>query len=71
MPLTLTARVRELFAMRWLRPVTDHEAGQILARRAAEARQRAALTIKERKDAMTRQLKAERAAGWPGAQPVR
>lgn len=65
MPLTLTARVRDLFRMKWLRPVSDHEAGQALARRAAEAKRRAALTQREKQDAMTRDLMALRAAGWP------
>lgn len=71
MPLTLTARFRDLFSMKWIRPVSDHEAGQVLARRAAEAKAPAALTLQERKDAMTRQLEAERAAGWPGAAVTR
>jgi len=40
---TLTARLRELFSIRWLRPaITAHEAGQAMARRAADVRQRAA-----------------------------
>lgn len=59
----LTTRVLDFF--RSYRPFTDHEAGQVLARRAAEKRQRDALTIQERKDQMTRDLMALRAAGWP------
>lgn len=64
MPLTILARARDLFRMRWA-PVTDHEAGQVLARRAAEKRRREALTLEEKKAAMTRDLMALRAAGWP------
>ena len=59
------ARARDLFRMFWVRPVTDHEAGQVLARRAAEAKRRDALTQREKQDAMTQDLRALRAAGWP------
>ncbi|MBI1682355.1 hypothetical protein [Caulobacter hibisci] len=64
---SLTSRVRELFSIRWLRPVmTAHEAGQVMARKAAEARQRADLTQAERRDALHARLRAERAAGLVG-----
>lgn len=58
----LTTRILDFFRRQ---PPTDHEAGQVLGRRAAEAKRREALTIQERKDQMTRDLMALRAAGWP------
>lgn len=64
---TLTARLRELFSIRWLRPaITAHEAGQAMARRAAEARQRAELTLAERRADLHAKLRAERDAGLVG-----
>lgn len=66
------AKLLDIFRMRWLRgPVTDHEAGQVLARRAAEARRRAELTIKERKAAINAKLRAELAAGLVCGRPAR
>lgn len=61
--MSLAARLRDLFSMKWVRPVTDHEAGQVLARRAAAASARAALTQREKQDAKTAQLRAECDAG--------
>lgn len=61
--MTLIARARDLFRMKWTRPVSDHDAGRILSLKAAEKRRREALTIQERKDAINRQLRDELAAG--------
>lgn len=58
-------KLRSAFITRWVRPTT-HEAGQALARAAAEKRKRIALTEQERRDGLHARLMAERAAGWPG-----
>ncbi|GEM_PF-5233886 len=64
---SLTSHLRELFSIRWLRPaVTVHEAGQVMARRAAEARKRAEMTLAERRNALHAQLRAECDAGLVG-----
>lgn len=62
--MSVTARLREILRMRWTR-VSDHEAGQVLSRRAEEARLRAELTLREKQDAKHAELRALRAAGWP------
>lgn len=63
MPLTILSRARDLFRMKWDR--SDINPGRALALKGVEKRRREALTIQERKDAMTRDLMALRAAGWP------
>lgn len=70
--MTRIARLRDLLRMRWLRgPVTDHEAGQVLARCGVEAKRRAELTIQERKEVMTARLRAECEAGLVCGRPAR
>lgn len=62
--MSLTSHLREIFRMHWpFKPVSDHEAGQVLARKAAEARTRAALTLREKQDALNARLRAERDEG--------
>jgi hypothetical protein len=62
--MTRTFHLRDLFRIRWTRPVSDYDAGRILALKAADKRRREALTIQERRDEMNRRLRAERDAGW-------
>jgi len=69
--MSLISRARDLFSMKWVRPITDHEAGQVLARRAAEAKRRAELTLREKQDDMNRRLRAELAAGLVCGRPAR
>ncbi|MBO9710542.1 MAG: hypothetical protein J7521_20265 [Caulobacter sp.] len=66
------ARLLDIFRIRWLRgPVSDHEAGQVLAKRAADARRRADLTFREKRDALNAQLRAECEAGLVCGRPSR
>lgn len=72
MPLTITARVRDLFSMKWLRaPISDHDAGRTLALKNIESRRREALTLREKQDATNRQLRDELAAGLVCGRPAR
>lgn len=69
--MSAASRIRDLFRMKWVRPFTEHEAGQVLSRRAAEAKARAALTLREKQDATNRQLRDELAAGLVCGRPAR
>jgi hypothetical protein len=69
--MSLISRARDLFSMKWVRPVSDHEAGQVLARRAADAKRRAALTLREKQDEVNRRLRDELAAGLVCGRPAR
>lgn len=68
--MSLTAKLRDLFSMRWVRPVTDHEAGQVLSRRASEAKRRSAAALAERQANLHCRIRAELNAGLVCGKPT-